>query len=199
MYAFVIRRSSSELIVSDQATMQCLRSGSQEAPMATGARLPLQSTIHRAAVPASNDNSYVLNVRYGRERPPDAPADTTHIPSLAASFRLPTFCHPFMFAAEEVLRPPLRATSPVFPRRIEAREWTGVPGTTGMAAAGGYGWQGSPPASNTASSSTISPSRTRIMACTGIVSPPVRLVATNRTATRSLSTIITSIRSRMSG
>jgi len=88
MYAFVIRRSSSELIVSDQATMQCLRSGSQEAPMATGARLPLQLTIHRAAVPASNGNSYVLNARYRRERPPDPPADTTQFRPLAA---LPAF------------------------------------------------------------------------------------------------------------
>ena len=105
MYAFVIRRSSSELIVSDQATMQCLRSGSQEAPMATGARLPLQLTIHRAAVPASNGNSYVLNARYRRERPPDPPAYTTQKQTLSRDVPLANFGRPFISAV-----PPMSGT-----------------------------------------------------------------------------------------
>jgi hypothetical protein len=73
--------------------------------MASGARLPLQSTIHRAAVPASSGNSCVLNVRYGRERPPDPPAYTTQKQTLSRDVPLANFGRPFISAV-----PPMSGT-----------------------------------------------------------------------------------------
>lgn len=56
------------------------------------------------------------------DNPPENLSQQTHIRSLAAAFWLPTFCHSFMWGAEEVLSLSPARCSPAFPKRTIDRE-----------------------------------------------------------------------------